>query len=123
MSWATADADIATALAGVSAAKAPNLRNRETDVPAVVWALVDSGPTESASGSGAPYHSRFEFDCMALSRIAAEDLADAVVVALAGSASFVHARETSRGSDVVVRGADKTPLYVATLSMSITFGS
>jgi hypothetical protein len=123
MSWATADEDIATALAGVTAAKSPNLRNRETDVPAVVWALVDSGPTESASGSGAPYHARFEFDCMALSRIAAEDLADAVVAALAVGASFVHARETSRGSDVVVRGADKTPLYVATLSMSITFGS
>jgi hypothetical protein len=123
MSWATADADIATALAGVTAAKAPNLRNRETDVPAVVWALVDSGPTESASGSGAPYHARYDFDCMTLSRISAEDLADSVVTALAASGSFVHARETNRGSDVVVRGADKTPLYVASLSMSITFGS
>lgn len=123
MSWVSADADIATALADVAAAKAPNLRNRETDVPAVVWALMDSGPTESATGSGAPYHARYDFDCMTLSRISAEDLADTVVEALAASASFVHARETSRGSDVVVRGADKTPLYVATISMSITFGT
>jgi hypothetical protein len=123
MSWATADATIATALDGVVAAKSPNLRNRETDVPAVVWSLVDSGPTESASGSTAPYHARYEFDCMALSRIAAEDLADSVVGALAAADSFVHARETSRGADVVVRGADKTPLYVSNLSMSITFGT
>lgn len=123
MSWATADADIAAALAGITAAKAPNVRNRESDVPAVVWSLVDSGPTESATGSGAPYHARYDVDCLALSRIAAEDLADSVVAAFAGSASFVHARETNRGSDIVVRGADKTPLYVATLSMSITFGT
>ena len=123
MSWATADQDINTALSGVTAAKSPNLRNRDTDVPAVVWSLIDNNPTESASGSGAPYHARYEFDCLEDSRIEAEDLADSVVAALAASASFTAARETNRGADVVVRGADKTPLYVSTISMTLTFAS
>ena len=121
MSYSTADEDIKTALAGVSAAAAPNLRNRETDVPAVVWSLVDNNPTESASGSTAPYHARFDLDCMHTSRIAAEDLADSVVAALVASTDWVHARETNRSSDVVIRGADKTPLYLTVVSVTITF--
>lgn len=125
MSWASANADIRTALtaAGVTAPATPDMRNRETDVPAIVWTMIESNPTESASGSGAPYHTRFDFDCLSTSRIAAETLADQVAAALAAATSFLHARETNRTTDVLVRGADKTPLYVATSSMSITFGA
>ena len=50
MSFAEADAKIKTALDGLSAACTPDIRNRETDIPAVVWSLEDSGATETAGG-------------------------------------------------------------------------
>jgi hypothetical protein len=123
MSFSSANTDIKTALSSVSAAAAPDLRNRETDIPAVVWALVDSNPAEHAGGSSAPYHARFDFDCLALSRIESENLADSVLAALASSSDWIHARETNRSGDVVIRGADKTPVYVTALSVSLTFGT
>ena len=50
MSFAEADAKIKTALDGLSAACTPDIRNRETDIPAVVWSLEDSGATEDRQG-------------------------------------------------------------------------
>ena len=41
--------------------------------------------------------------------------------ALVASTDWVHARETNRSSDVVIRGADKTPLYLTVVSVTITF--
>ena len=122
MSFAEADAKIKTALDGLSAACTPDIRNRETDIPAVVWSLEDSGATETAGGSGGPYHARFQFFCMDSSRILVEDLADALLVKLIDSSDFMT-RETSRSGDVLLRGADTKPIYTSTLSTVLTFGS
>ena len=129
MSYASADQDIAQKLAtaGVSASCSPDLRNRETDIPAVVWALVDKNPSETSTGTTTPYHARYDFDCLSTSRMFAENLADDVIAALQPETwpggSWQGMRETNRSSDVIIRGADKTPVYVASLSITFTFGS
>lgn len=122
MSFAEADAKIKTAIGDLAAACTPDIRNRETDIPAVVWSLEDSGATETSTGSGAPYHARFMFLCMDSSRILAENLADALLVKLIASSDFMT-RESSRSGDLVLRGADTKPIYTTTLSTVITFGS
>ena len=122
MSFANADKNIKTALTAVVAACTPELRNRDTDVPAVVWNLEDSGATETAKGSGAPYHARYSFLCMSNSRILVEDLADDVLAKLVASTDFLS-RETSRSGDVILRGSDTKPVYTSNLSTVLTFGS
>ena len=87
MSYSTADADIKTALVGVNAIATPDIRRRETDVPAIVWTLIDSNPTQTATGSAAPFHTQYEFTTFELSRIDAERLADDALAALVGSSS------------------------------------
>tara|TARA_R100000654_G_scaffold762_2_gene2937 strand:+ start:285 stop:671 length:387 start_codon:yes stop_codon:yes gene_type:complete len=127
MSYADADKEIAEALsdAAVSASCSPDLRNRDTDIPAVVWALADKNPSESSTGTIPPYHARYEFDCLALSRLNAERLADEVIAALqpgGGTWTWETTRENNRSSDVIIRGADKTPVYVSSMSVTLTFG-
>ena len=122
MSFAEADAKIKTATASLSASCSPDIRNRETDIPAVIWTLEDSGATETAGGSGAPYHARFVFLIMHTSRIFADDLTDLVLAGLVASSDFMT-RETSRSGDLILRGADTKPVYTTTLSTVLTFGS
>lgn len=122
MSYSTADADIKTALAGVNAVASPDIRRRETDVPAVVWTLLDSNPTQTATGSSAPFHTQYEFTVFELSRIDAERLADSSIAALVASSSFIGAREVSRSPDLIIRGADTTPLYTTQVVVALTFG-
>lgn len=123
MSFSTADNDIASALASVNAVGSPDIRRRETDVPAVTWSIIDSNPSESATGSMAPYFTQWELVAYELSRVDAERLADSALAALVSSSDFDHVREVSRSPDLLIRGVDTTPLYTSQLIVAITFGN
>ena len=89
MPFADADENIydalnVAALSGV--ALAPDLRNRETDIPAVTWVLEDNQPTQHAGGSGGPFHARYTLSTYHTSRMLAEDLADTALTATRGEA-------------------------------------
>ena len=123
MPFADADENIydalnVAALSGV--ALAPDLRNRETDIPAVTWVLEDNQPTQHAGGSGGPFHARYTLSTYHTSRMLAEDLADTALTALRASADFL-VRENARSSDILVRGAESTPLPTTNLDLTLTF--
>lgn len=125
MPFADADENIydalnVAALSGV--ALAPDLRNRETDIPAVTWVLEDNQPTQHAGGSGGPFHARYTLSTYHTSRMLAEDLADSALTALRASADFL-VRENARSSDILVRGAESTPLPTTNLDLTLTFGT
>lgn len=125
MPFADADENIydalnVAALSGV--ALAPDLRNRETDIPAVTWVLEDNQPTQHAGGSGGPFHARYTLSIYHTSRMLAEDLADTALTALRASSDFL-VRENARSSDILVRGAESTPLPTTNLDLTLTFGT
>lgn len=125
MPFADADENIydalnVAALSGV--ALAPDLRNRETDIPAVTWVLEDNQPTQHAGGSGGPFHARYTLSTYHTSRMLAEDLADSALTALRASSNFL-VRENARSSDILVRGAESTPLPTTNLDLTLTFGT
>lgn len=126
MSFSDADANIYSALdaaAGLNGvALSPDLRNRDTDIPAVTWTLEDKNPTQTSAGSIAPYHARFTFVCYSTSRVLANDLADAVLAALAASADF-QTRESARTSDLILRGSESVPTPTINLDLILTFGT
>lgn len=125
MSFADADANIYTALNVVAldgVALSPDLRNRDTDIPAVTWTLEDKNATQSAGGSIAPYHSRWTFVCYQTSRVLANDLADAVLTALGASVHF-KTRENARTSDLILRGSESVPTPTINLDLILTFGT
>ncbi len=125
MPYASADANIYDALdvSGLSGvALAPDLRNRETDIPAVTWTLEDNQPAQTSTGAVAPYHARYTFVCYQTSRVLAEDLADSVITALSASADF-QTRENARTSDILIRGAESTQTPTTNLDITLTFGS
>ena len=125
MPFANADANIYSALnvAGLSGvAISPDLRNRETDIPAVTWVLDDNVPTQYAGGSIAPYHARYTFTAYQTTRQLAEDLADSVLTALRASSDF-QTRENARTSDLIIRGSESVPTPTTNLDITLTFGS
>lgn len=125
MSFADADANIYTALNVVAldgVALSPDLRNRETDIPAVTWTLEDKNASQVSTGSVAPYHARFTFVCYSTSRVLANDLADTVLTALGASVDF-QTRENARTSDLILRGSESVPTPTINLDLILTFGS
>lgn len=125
MPFNTADANIYDALDVSSlngVALSPDLRNRETDIPAVTWTLEDNQPAQTSTGTVPPYHARFTFVCYQTTRVGCEDLADLVVAALVASADF-QTRENARTSDLIIRGADSVQLPTTNLDITLTFGS
>lgn len=125
MPFASADANIYSALnvAGLTGvAISPDLRNRETDIPAVTWTLEDNVPTQHAGGSIAPYHARYTFTTFHTTRQRAENLADSVLTALRASTDF-QTRENARTSDLIIRGSESVPTPTTNLDITLTFGS
>jgi len=123
MSFATANTVIFDAINITGTVVTPDIRNRETQIPAVLFGLEDSGPTNDTTGSIAPYHSRYVFACLSTSRILADDLAAEVLTDLQASASFVSVHESSRSAEIFQRGADTVPVYVTELTTTLTFAS
>ena len=123
MSFATANATIYDAIDIAGTVVTPDIRNRETQIPAVLFGLEDSGPTNATTGSIGPYHSRYVFACLSTSRIKADALAAEVLTDLAASASFVSVHESSRSAEIFQRGADTVPVYVTELTTTLTFAS
>ena len=75
MPFASANSDIFDAISVTGAVVVPDIRNRETDIPAVLFGLEDSGATNDSTGTIGPYHSRYIFACLHTSRINADALA------------------------------------------------
>ena len=123
MSFASANADIFDAIDITGTVVTPDIRNRETQIPAVLFGLEDSGPTNDSTGSIGPYHSRYVFACLSTSRILADALAAGVLAELAASAAFVSVHESSRSAEIFQRGADTAPVYVTELTTTLTFAS
>tara|TARA_R110002124_G_scaffold245272_1_gene410433 strand:- start:933 stop:1304 length:372 start_codon:yes stop_codon:yes gene_type:complete len=123
MSFATANTVIFDAINITGTVVTPDIRNRETQIPAVLFGLEDSGPTNDTTGSIGPYHSRYVFACLSTSRILADALAAEVLADLAASASFVSVHESSRSAEIFQRGADTVPVYVTELTTTLTFAS
>ena len=82
MSFATANKDIFDAVNISGVVVSPDIRNRETQLPAVLFGLEDSGATNSTSTSGGPFHARYVFACLHSSRLNADALAADVLTDL-----------------------------------------
>ena len=123
MSFATANKDIFDAVNISGVVVSPDIRNRETQLPAVLFGLEDSGATNSTSTSGGPFHARYVFACLHSSRLNADALAADVLADLRASSDFVSVHEASRSAEIFQRGADTVPVYVTEITTTITFAS
>ena len=123
MSFATANKDIFDAVDISGVVVSPDIRNRETQLPAVLFGLEDSGATNSTSAIGAPFHARYVFACMHSSRLNADALAADVLTDLRSSSDFVSVHESNRSAEIFQRGADTVPVYITEVSTTITFAS
>lgn len=128
MSFETADQDIYDALTaagtgvGSGIAISPDVRNRETDVPAIIWSIDDSGGSQTSAGTIGPYHARYTMSVMHTSRLTSIALAEDAIVALEASSDF-QTRENSRRGEAIARGSESTPLYLTELDLTLTFGA
>jgi len=123
MPFASANADIFDAISITGAVVVPDIRNRETDIPAVLFGLEDSGSTNDSTGTIGPYHARYVFACLHTSRILADALAAEVLADLSADDAFVAVHEASRSAEIFQRGADTVPVYVTELTTTLTFAS
>jgi hypothetical protein len=107
---------------GSGIAIAPDVRNRETDVPAIIWSVDDSGGSQTSAGTIGPYHARFTMSIMHTTRLSSMALANDAVSALAASGNF-QTRENSRRGEAIARGSESVPLYLTELDLTLTFGA
>lgn len=128
MPFKTADQHIYDALTnetngvGAGIAIAPDVRNRETDVPAIIWSVDDSGGSQTSTGTIGPYHARYTMSIMHTTRLASMSLAADAMTALNASTNF-DTRENSRRGEAIARGSESTPLYLVELDLTLTFGA
>jgi len=107
---------------GSGIAIAPDVRNRETDVPAIIWSVDDSGGSQTSAGTIGPYHARYTVSVMHTTRLTSMALAEDALAALEASAAFLT-RENSRRGEAIARGSESTPLYLTELDLTLTFGA
>ncbi len=128
MPFRTADRHIYDALTDVTngvgsgIAIAPDVRNRETDVPAIIWSVDDSGGSQTSAGTIGPYHARYTVSVMHTTRLTSVALAEDALAAMEASSDF-QTRENSRRGEAIARGSESTPLYLTELDLTLTFGA
>ena len=116
--------------AGVTAIAAdrisPDVRNRGDVFPSITFQITNVDSTEFADGSGPPRFGSVNIDAIARTRIDAEALADAIVLAIELPASYpsdclITGRVDSRSAnEYQERGGDTDLVYVSSITATFT---
>ena len=100
----------------------PDLRNRETDIPAIVWDLQAAMFTKTSTATMGPVTCSVGFDCLALTRLDAVTLAKSCRAALIESDDFFVTFD-DESADLFERGADIEPVYLQSIQSTFTLAT